>query len=444
MAEAAEQLGLGHVASVAVDRRDHVLCCTGRTRAGGQARASAAPPVLEFDAAGKFVNAWGGPGIGLRLARQRTRHRRRLQGQRVDRRQRPGRAVAAQCSTTTCCSSSQQGEVPAADRRPDRSKGNADTKNVHQPADVFVWPKTNEAFVADGYGNRRVIVFDADTGAFKRMWGAFGNAPIDVPPAARGGGAGGARGGANAGGASAGRAGAPAARYRGHGLAAVRRSGARRQGLERRARLRGRPPNRRVQVFTPDGKYVTQMFINRAGPSPQSAAGLAFSPDASSSSSMSPTTATRGSPWSIARAWRCCTNSGSAARSRAIPGPAPPRDRLEGQHLHRRGRAGRARAAIRVQGNVEDAAAERVHAGVRAGRRPRGDRAPFRPRPGARRLSAWTSTMANPYRVMPSWPRLGEIKPGAAIGLLPDGTGGVWMQHRSGTTIMHLDRAATL
>ena len=39
-------------------------------------------------------------------------------------------------------------------------------------------------------------------------------------------------------------------------------------------------PNRRVQVFTPDGKYVTQVFINRAGPSPQSAAGLAFSPDA--------------------------------------------------------------------------------------------------------------------------------------------------------------------
>jgi hypothetical protein len=70
------------------------------------------------------------------------------------------------------------------------SKGNADTKSVHQSADVFVWPKTNEAFVADGYGNRRVIVFDADTGAFKRQWGAFGNTPIDVVAAPRGGGAG--------------------------------------------------------------------------------------------------------------------------------------------------------------------------------------------------------------------------------------------------------------
>jgi len=40
-------------------------------------------------------------------------------------------------------------------------------------------PTTNELFVADGYGNHRVIVFDADTGAFKRMWGAFSNKPAD-------------------------------------------------------------------------------------------------------------------------------------------------------------------------------------------------------------------------------------------------------------------------
>jgi DNA-binding beta-propeller fold protein YncE len=44
---------------------------------------------------------------------------------------------------------------------------------------MFIDPKANELYVADGYGNRRVIVFDADTGAFKRMWGAFGNKPED-------------------------------------------------------------------------------------------------------------------------------------------------------------------------------------------------------------------------------------------------------------------------
>ena len=56
--------------------------------------------------------------------------------------------------------------------RSNQSKGNADTKNVHRAADVWVHPQTNELFVADGYGNHRVVVFDADTGAFKRMWGA--------------------------------------------------------------------------------------------------------------------------------------------------------------------------------------------------------------------------------------------------------------------------------
>jgi DNA-binding beta-propeller fold protein YncE len=51
--------------------------------------------------------------------------------------------------------------------------------NLQQPADAAVYKKTNEIFIADGYGNHRVIVFDADTGAFKSMWGAFGNAPAD-------------------------------------------------------------------------------------------------------------------------------------------------------------------------------------------------------------------------------------------------------------------------
>jgi hypothetical protein len=63
--------------------------------------------------------------------------------------------------------------------RASQSKGNADTRNLHQPADVWVLRKTNELFVADGYGNHRVAVFDADTGEFKRMWGAFGNKPVD-------------------------------------------------------------------------------------------------------------------------------------------------------------------------------------------------------------------------------------------------------------------------
>jgi DNA-binding beta-propeller fold protein YncE len=170
----------------------------------------------------------------------------------------------------------------------DKSGGNKDTKSVHQSADVFVWPKTNEAFVADGYGNRRVIVFDADTGAFKRMWGAFGNEPIDVArttpaqAAAAPGGppAGGARGAAPATPAPAGGRGAaprldtegPGSPQFGSPTHSVKVSN---DGLVYVADR----PNRRVQVFTPDGKYVTQLFLNRAGPSNGSAAGVAFSPD---------------------------------------------------------------------------------------------------------------------------------------------------------------------
>jgi hypothetical protein len=50
---------------------------------------------------------------------------------------------------------------------------------LHRPADEFVYQPTNELFVADGYGNHRVAVFDAENGKFKRMWGAFGNKPAD-------------------------------------------------------------------------------------------------------------------------------------------------------------------------------------------------------------------------------------------------------------------------
>ena len=50
---------------------------------------------------------------------------------------------------------------------------------MHRAADMWVHGPNGELFVADGYGNHRVIVFEADTGAFKRMWGAFGDPPID-------------------------------------------------------------------------------------------------------------------------------------------------------------------------------------------------------------------------------------------------------------------------
>jgi hypothetical protein len=61
-----------------------------------------------------------------------------------------------------------------------QSRGSNDTSNLGLPAKILVDPKTNEVYVADGYGNRRVIVFDADSGQFKRYWGAYGHKPDDA------------------------------------------------------------------------------------------------------------------------------------------------------------------------------------------------------------------------------------------------------------------------
>ena len=61
-----------------------------------------------------------------------------------------------------------------------KSSGSNDTENFGQVAKIFVDPKANEAYVADGYGNKRVVVIDADSGKFKRYWGAYGNKPDDT------------------------------------------------------------------------------------------------------------------------------------------------------------------------------------------------------------------------------------------------------------------------
>lgn len=60
------------------------------------------------------------------------------------------------------------------------TEGSNSTTYLGQPTDVYVDPETNEAFIADGYTNRRIIVVDADTGEYKRHWGAYGNQPDDA------------------------------------------------------------------------------------------------------------------------------------------------------------------------------------------------------------------------------------------------------------------------
>jgi len=62
------------------------------------------------------------------------------------------------------------------------TNGSNDTEHLRLPAKTFLDPKTNELYVADGYANHRVIVFDATNGKAKRYWGAYGNKPNDINP----------------------------------------------------------------------------------------------------------------------------------------------------------------------------------------------------------------------------------------------------------------------
>ena len=64
------------------------------------------------------------------------------------------------------------------------STGSNDTDSVNRSATMEVDPETNELYVADGYGNRRLVVFDAESGEYLRHWGAYGERPVDEDPGA--------------------------------------------------------------------------------------------------------------------------------------------------------------------------------------------------------------------------------------------------------------------
>jgi NHL repeat len=252
---------MGDPSSIAVDRHDNVWILHRPRTVPAEKKDHAAPPVLEFDKNGKFLHAWGGPSDQFEWPD--TEH-----GIYVDYKDNvwiggnnPNVQIrVSQRSDDMLLKFTSRGKLVMQIGGRDQSTGNKDTKNLHQPADVQVVQKTNEAVIADGYGNRRVIVLDADTGAFKRMWGAFANEPLDPPPPA-------GRG-----------APAPPRDLEGPGpqqwgiVHAVRVSD---DGLVYVAD-RG---NSRVQVFTLDGKYQAQVFVNRNDKNAATACGLALSSD---------------------------------------------------------------------------------------------------------------------------------------------------------------------
>ena len=182
----------GSVSNVAVDYQDHIWVLQRPLEVPELYRANLAPPVLEFDMAGNFIQGWGGsaavrsPGrVAGTEANQLYNTGKvgdwpeNLHGIHVD----PKGFVYIGGQNTfdnQIVKFTRTGQFVMQIGHRGQSKGNTDTANLGSPADVFVHPPTNELLVADGYGNRRVIVYDADTGAYKRMWGAFGNPPTDL------------------------------------------------------------------------------------------------------------------------------------------------------------------------------------------------------------------------------------------------------------------------
>jgi DNA-binding beta-propeller fold protein YncE len=172
---------LGEVTSIAVDARDNIWVLHRPRTIPEAQRANAAPAVLQFDAAGKLLASWGGPGTGFDWPD-------REHGIFVDASDFVWISGNAGWPKPTGPGSgddmilkfSMAGKLVMQIGRRGQSKGNTDTENVHQPADTFVDAAARELYVADGYGNQRIVVFDTESGKFKRMWGAFGNPPPEA------------------------------------------------------------------------------------------------------------------------------------------------------------------------------------------------------------------------------------------------------------------------
>ena len=180
---------LGQVAGIAVDAEDHIwiiqrpasLTVDEAGAAQDPPRSDCcvpAPPVIEFDSEGNVLRAWGGPDPGYDWPENEH-------GIFVDYK---GNVWIAGNGVNDhqVLKFSQDGEFLLQIGQAGMTGGSNDTELLGNPADTEVDPETNEVYVADGYLNKRVIVFDADTGEYKRHWGAFGEPPSDDPNAPEG------------------------------------------------------------------------------------------------------------------------------------------------------------------------------------------------------------------------------------------------------------------
>jgi DNA-binding beta-propeller fold protein YncE len=174
---------LGSAIGVWVDKQDHIWIIhrgastldPNENALGGKLSkncCAAAPPVLEFDQEGNLVQSWGGPGQGFEWPE--SNH---------------GIFVETNGTVWIAGNGAQDGQILKFTRDGKFIKqfgfgwansGSTDLFAFRQPAKIFVDEANKEAYIADGYGNHRVVVLDTETGVFKRIWGAYGNKPDDV------------------------------------------------------------------------------------------------------------------------------------------------------------------------------------------------------------------------------------------------------------------------
>jgi len=177
---------MGRTIGVDVDGRDHVFVVHrdqpemfgGNTEIGLYGGISEcctpAPPILEFDAEGNLVNAWGGAQEGAPYVWPASNH---------------GIEVAPNGdvwiggnggSDSHVLVFTRDGEYIRTVGEPGMGRDSNSTTHFSMVAEIAIDPNANEAYLADGYGNKRVAVVDVATGAFKRYWGAYGtDEPVD-------------------------------------------------------------------------------------------------------------------------------------------------------------------------------------------------------------------------------------------------------------------------
>ncbi|HKH01399.1 MAG TPA: hypothetical protein VKB08_11860, partial [Bradyrhizobium sp.] len=174
---------LGQVGGITVDSQGHIWVIhrprsltddeKGATLTPPRSKCCAsAPPVLQFDTEGNLLRSWGGPGEGYEWVG-------REHGIEVDEKGFVWVGGNAD-NDNAVLKFTLDGKFVMQIGKIAPSKGSNDTTQLGKPAETAIDKDANEIYIADGYGNRRIIVFDATSGAYKRHWGAYGNPPDDA------------------------------------------------------------------------------------------------------------------------------------------------------------------------------------------------------------------------------------------------------------------------